>query len=152
MRSTQALSSGNRHEAVTELDGLRKILDWRHVGGDVIERGNAMFAADFGELRKFDLSHGIVRVEKVHHHGALVDGADQVVDGFDFHVADAAIADRVIVPVTVRLLDDDLGFHASGIGKPADFVAIGAGHASGGTEGESGSCSGSDHGSLATDE
>ena len=72
-----------------------------NVGRAVVKSGHAVLFAQLGKLINLDLTLRIVGVVEEHHGGPLVDSRLQLFAGFDFHEAHAAVAHRLVVPVTM---------------------------------------------------
>ena len=85
---------------------IPEIGNGRNIGGGVIEARDVVLVRDANPIFARDLA-AFGSVEEVAHYGFVVEGFLVIVEGFDFHEARAAVAERMVVIVAMRFLDND---------------------------------------------
>ena len=127
LRAAESLAAGERHEVETHLRVLPQVVDGRYVGGGVVQRRNAMFLSEPGELFVADPPFRVVVVVEEHHRGLVVDRALQVFSCLDFHEPHTAVADGMVVTEAMGFLNDRLALHVGEVGEIDDLLPIRAG-------------------------
>ena len=142
--TAKALAAGESDEIETHLSVVPEIGDRGNIGSGIVEAGDAVLVSDANPVFAGDFAT-FRGVEEMGHYGFVVEGFFVFVHGFNFDIANAAIAESVVVIVAVGFLDDDFVFEAGHIGGDADdggFVA--EGDAGSGADGECAGGTGSD--------
>ena len=117
-----------------------------HVGGAIIEGGDADLLADLDEFGILYLAMVVGVIQEEQHGGLFVDGAFQFGARRHFHHLDPGVADGVVIREAVALLNDDFVLHTRQVGDLVHLLAVGAGQHACGAKGKGGGGAGRHHG------
>src|SRR5262249_50255270 len=135
LRAAQTFATGECHEVKAHLRVIPKIRNRGNIRSSVIETRNIVLVGDANPVFAGDFAFG--GVKEGGHDGFIVERFFVLVESFDFNKLDAAVAQSVVIVVTVSFLDDYFVFEAveiGGYGK--DGLLITVRHASGCSHGK----------------
>ena len=138
LRSTQTLATGERHQIKTHLCVLPKISHGWHVGGAVVETGDAMAFANVDKFLVPDLATEVGGVDEQQHRRLRADRGHEFFPRLYIDDLHTAVAHGMHVTHVVGLLQDYLLFHTCQIGQLFHLITVGAAQNPGGTQRQSG--------------